>query len=130
MLTIRRPHEHELPLLKQIHKPFENEFKFPNPALLSSIYVVLDDDNIIGFGAIQPIFEAILVLKQDEPRDVRMAAAAILQGAAEEELKEVGQVHAFVQNTKVANLLKNKFGYQDTKGKSLVKIIGASNGKR
>jgi hypothetical protein len=130
MLTIRRPFEYELPELKKIHEPFEEQFKFPNPALLSSIYVVLDDDSIIGFGAVQPIFEAILVLKKDEPLSVRAEATAILQHAAEEELREVGQVHAFVQNTKVANFLKNRFGYQNTKGKSLVKIIGAKNGQR
>lgn len=128
MLTIRRPLESELSILKQIHEPFKNEFKFPDPSLLSSIYVVLNSDVIIGFGAIQPIFEAILVLKEDEPAKIRIEAAQILQLAAEEELHEVGQVHAFVQNTKVANFLKKRFGYKPTKGKALVKVWSNGNG--
>jgi hypothetical protein len=130
MLTIRRPREDEIPILKEIHKQFEDEFEFPNPDALATIYVVLDGDDIIGFGAIQHIFEAVLVLDQTKSKKVRLKAIAMLQQKGEEDLKDMDQLHAFVQNTKVENLLKNKFGYKNTKGHALVKIIERnSNGQ-
>jgi hypothetical protein len=123
MLTIRRPREDEIPILKEIHKQFEDEFEFPDPDTLATIYVVLDGDDIVGFGAIQHIFEAVLVLDQSKPREMRVEAIAMLQQKGEEDLKDMDQLHAFVQSVKVENLLKNKFGYKNTRGRSLVKII-------
>lgn len=125
-MNIRRPTVEELPKLRGIHKAFQNEFKFPNLSLISSIYVIVNDkDEILGFGAIQPIFEAIVVLDQVKSVDERLLALDMLQARADFEMKSQGidQLHVFVQNTQFGNLIKKRFGYKNTKGKSLVKVI-------
>jgi hypothetical protein len=44
---------------------------------------------------------------------------------AEDELKSQGinQFHAFVQKKSFFNLLKKRFGFKETKGAALVKVI-------
>ncbi len=124
-MELRRPKLHELPKLREIHAPFEDQFKFPDLALLSTIYVVVEYDQIIGFGTMQSILEVTVVLDQSRPAYDRMAALVVLDKQSELEAKEQGynQIHAFIQDKKFANLMKNKFGYKKTKGKSFVKII-------
>lgn len=124
-MELRRPKPDELNQLRSIHEPFKDEFEFPDFTLLSSIYVAVEGEEIIGFGAVQPIFEAVLVLDQRKSIDERLIALDLLENRAEVELKSQGikQVHAFVQNDIFGNLLRNRFEYKNTKGKSLVKNI-------
>lgn len=123
-MILRRPTPEELPRLRELHKQRDNEFKFPDIELLSSIYVVCDDDNkILGFGAIQPIFEAIIVLDEKLGMDTRLMSFNQLLARADHEMKSQGidSLHAFVQDRKFYNLLKNKYDFKDTKGRALVR---------
>lgn len=124
-MNLRRPRADELSKLRAMHEPFKNQFKFPDLDLLSSIYVVVEEDEIIGFGAIQPIFEAIVILNQDKSKDERLMALEMLEARAEYEIQSQGitQLHAFVQDSSFFNLLKKRYGYVSTKGQSLVKVI-------
>lgn len=125
-MKIRLPKVNELDKLKELHSQLENEFPFPDLSLVSSISVVVDDnDNIIGFGIIQPIFETIVVLDRTQTREVRLEVFQSLINKCEYELKEQGitQYHAFVQTKKFYNLLKKRFGFKVIKGDALVKVI-------
>lgn len=125
-MKMRRPLPNEYEKLRKLHKQRENEFKFPDIELLSSIYVICNDsDEIIGFGAIQPIFESILVLDSGCSVDDRLMALNRLMLRAENEMKEQGitELHAFVQDSKFFNLLKNRFDFVETKGRALIKHI-------
>jgi hypothetical protein len=123
---IRRPKPNELDKLYELHKEMDSQFSFPRIDLLSSLYVVTDsDDNILGFGAIQPIFEAILVLDQNQDIFTRVAALDELLTMAKTELGEQGitEVHAFVQDKKFENHLKSRHNFKPTKGVALVKEV-------
>lgn len=124
-MIIRRPKIDELEALRKLHEPFKDQFKFPDLNLISSIYVIISEDELIGFGAIQPIFEAIIVLDQSKSIDERVMALDMLESRAELELKTQGikQLHVFVQNNKFGNMLTNRFGYKPIKGKGLVKNV-------
>lgn len=124
-MIIRRPRADELKILRELHKPFEDQFKFPDLNLISSIYVIVQDDKIVGFGAVQPIFEAVIVLDQNRSVDERLIALDMLESRAEFELKTQGirHLHAFVQDELFGNLLKNRYEFKNTVGKSLVKAL-------
>lgn len=124
-LIIRRPRIEEIEALKQIHEPYSEEFKFPNIDKLESIYVCVENEIIVGFGALQLIYEATIVLNKDINMWNRLAALDLLQARAEDELRsmDVVHLHAFVQNKKFENLLRNRLGYISTKGNALVKVI-------
>lgn len=124
-MIIRRPHLDEIEALKQMHEPYSEEFKFPDIDRLESIYVIIQNEVIIGFGALQPIYEGTVVLNKGIDRHSRLEALGLLQHRAEEEMIERGesQIHVFVQNKRFENLLKNRFGYKETKGNALVKVI-------
>lgn len=125
-MELRRPKTEDLETLRKLHEPFKDQFKFPDFSLLSSIYVAVDeDDKILGFGSVQPIFEAVLVLDLSASVDERLLALDMLESRAEFELKTQGisQIHAFVQLPLFENLLKNRFEFKPTKGKALVKCL-------
>lgn len=124
-MELRRPRMDELNKLRKMHESFKEQFKFPDFSLLSSVYVVVHNGEIIGFGAVQPIFEAVIVLDQNKPVEERVQALDLLEQIAETELssQEVNQIHAFVQSRIFENLLKNRFGYKETKGKAMVKNL-------
>lgn len=125
-MTIRRPRPEEFERLRELHEQQSSHFAFPNIDIISSIYVVCDDDGIIvGFGILQPIFESIVVLDQNENIGDRIDAFNQLLTRAEEEMKEQGinEIHAFVQDKKFANLLKKRKGFKNTRGEALVKVV-------
>ena len=123
---IRRPRPEELVKLRELHAQRENEFNFPEIELLSSLYVVTDNnDNIIGFGAVQPIFESVIVIDKTQSLADRVAVFEQLLNKAYEEMHEQGisQLHAFVQDTKFENFLIGRYGFVPTKGTALVKKV-------
>jgi hypothetical protein len=121
-MIVRRPRVAELEKLKQLHEPFSDQFPFPDLSHVSSIYVVEDDGQILGFGTLQPILEATIVLDQKATMQEKMSALRLLQQKAEQEVGD-GQIHIFVQAKKFLNLMKKRFGYKYTKGIALVKIV-------
>lgn len=125
-MILRRPKPDEFEILQKMHIHLENQFKFPDFSLIQSAYVVEGENGeVIGFGAVQPIFEAVVVLDQSVSRNDRVKAAELLQGIAETELRSQGvtQIHAFVQDRKFVNFLRRRFGFKSTKGSAMVKVI-------
>jgi len=123
---IRRPRLDELDKLRELHEQRKEEFTFPEIDLLSSLYVITDDDdNIIGFGAIQPIFESVIVIDKSKSLSVKVNVFEQLLEKAHEEMKEQGitQLHAFVQDIKFENFLIGRYGFVPTVGVSLVKKV-------
>jgi len=124
-MILRRPRKDEFEKLVELHKQLEHEFPFPDLNIVSSLWVAVEDDEIVGFGILQPIFESILVLDKTKSKTSRITALAELEERAEYELSSQGitQFHAFVQDKKFFNLLKKRFGFKTTKGIALVKVI-------
>lgn len=124
-MIIRRPKVEDWQKLRDIHSPLQQQFSFPDFSKFSSIYVAVENDEIIGFGALQPIYEAILVLDKEKSKSLRMIALNLLHDQAESELKDKGidQLHIFVQDKKFLNYMKKRFNYIFTKGIALVKGI-------
>lgn len=124
-MIIRRPEPGEWNKLKDIHKPLQNQFSFPNFSKLSSVYVAVEDGEIIGFGALQPMYEAVLVLDETKSKNARIQALKLLHDQAESELSRLGvdQIHIFVQAKKFFNYMKKRFNYKSTKGIALVRKV-------
>lgn len=124
-MILRRPKLDELDKIRKLHEDLKDQFEFPDLNLISSMYVVVDEDEIIGFGAVQPIFESVVILNSKRSRDDRVTALTMLEDIAESELSSQGihQLHAFVQDNKLVNFLKKRFKFKSTKGQALVKVI-------
>lgn len=124
-MNIRRPKTGELDKLVDLHKQLRDEFSFPELRSVSSMYVVEHEDEIIGFGVLQPIFESILVLDKSKSRSLRLNALEMLIACADGEMKSLGykEYHAFVQKKSFFNLLKKRFQFKNTKGAALVRTI-------
>lgn len=123
-MILRRPKEEEFAKLRQIHAQQEGAFEFPDFNKLFTLYVVEHEGELIGFGAVQQLFEAIMFLDKSKPVADRVEAIGLMQEQAEAECD--GQIHAFVQDDTFANFLKRRLGYKSTKGKALVKVYDKS----
>lgn len=124
-MIIRRPKANELNKLIELHKQLEDQFEFPDLEFVCSLAVAELDGEIIGFGALQPIYECTLILNKEKPISTRFEAINKLKDFVEWELSNQGikQYHAFVQDKKFFNFLKKRFGFKNTKGTALVKVI-------
>ncbi len=125
-MIIRRPKVTEWQKLRDIHASLQGQFIFPDFSDISSVFVAVEDEEIIGFGALLPIYEAVLVLDQTKDRSVRAKALSLLHDKGNEELKAKGvnQMHIFVQNKSFLNYMKKRFNYIYTKGTALVRKVG------
>lgn len=124
---IRRVEDTDLFELQRIHKEFYAE-EFPFPEFLKQVFnsfVILDEDGrIISASIVKPILE--IVSLTDKNRSVRIRRDALAQSllVAEHVAKHEGfqGFHAFIQDREWEKHLK-RYGFQDTKGKSLVYIV-------
>lgn len=125
-MKLRRPKPEEYTKLLEMHVHLKGEFPFPDFTQISSAYVVENNDGeVVGFGAVQPIYEAVVILDPSKSLPDRVEAIGMLQDIAELELRHEGvhQIHAFVQNNTFGNFLKRRLGFKKTKGSAMVKVI-------
>lgn len=106
--------------IRDLHSRFyKEEFDFPALEELARTKVARKKHQIVGFFAIRPINEFIMVLDQDQPIRIKYDILKRLLAEA-----PPGQLHAFVQDNHFIDVLQKHFDFRPTKGISLVKSYG------
>ena len=119
----------DIPKIDKIYREHHQD-SFGIPSLLHSIMagVITENDKVIAFGMLRLIPEAIMVL--DLSQSTRIKTVAVNQLLLNSEFgvanNQLGELHAFVQDPRFANLLIKRFGFTDVIGQALVKKVGAN----
>ena len=114
----------DIPEIRKIHeKYFKDEFKFPDflKGYVNAFVIQDDDGSIIVAGGVRPIMESILITDLScTPRE-RYEGLRLALNASQVACERINhfQLHAFVQDDLWIHHLE-KYGFKDTKGKSLV----------
>jgi hypothetical protein len=112
--------------IENIHKKhFEKEFKIEELYNHHCSFLVEEDEKIISAGGIRTIMEATIVTDKDVEVSKRREALLMMLKTALDTTKNAGysELHAFVQDDKwMQHLIR--YGFQPTKGKSLVIGVG------
>jgi hypothetical protein len=103
--------------IRKLHeKYYKGEFDFPDISQNLMNRVVRDSRGIVGIGMIRPLYEVIMILNKDRGSMSRVRALSMLLNDI-----PVEQIHAFVQDERFAELLKNRFRFNSIKGIGLVR---------
>lgn len=111
--------------LRKIHeKHYKNEFQFPFDDyhhLLDKYIVTDENDDIVIFGALEVVVEAVVITNKDvhinKKRDAFYKILSCLQFSANKNC--FPQIHGIAQDEIWEKQLKKRFGFQECKGKYL-----------
>lgn len=104
----------------------QNGFRINNFKNLIIEKIIYDDNkNPIAYGIVKKLAEAILLINPEMPKITRAKAMRELMKFAEYGAKHEGcdQLHCFVKDEKLADLLESKFGFQRSQDIVLVKNL-------
>lgn len=87
--------------------------------------VLSDAEEVIAYGIVKHMAEAIILVNPDAPKISRAKAMQKLMEYAIYGSAKVGinQLHCFVSDPKLVHLLKNKYKFEETKDFVLVRHI-------
>lgn len=121
-MNYRRALTSDLEDISRIYKQQSDKFDLPIPD--SKVAGVAEDaeGKVIGFVMVRMIAETIMVLDLERnKRDRIEALKELFSGALFESCQlDIDQIHAFVQDPKLSELLKKHFGFKNCEGESLV----------
>jgi hypothetical protein len=123
-MKIRQFQESDLEELKRIHKQYEHEFHFDelfSPHATDRFTITDDNDKIVLYGTNALILETFAITNKElSVKDRRAALLMLLQACMfSAGRNNFDQLHCFIQDDTWAKQLR-KYGFRDTKGKSLV----------
>ncbi len=104
--------------VRALHEKFyKDEFDFPLRHELFDIKIVRCGNQIIGMGAVRPIYEVIMILDKKQRLKTKVNVLKLLLN----ESQSRNQVHAFVQDDNFASILQNHFGFKPIVGTGLIR---------
>jgi citrate lyase synthetase len=123
-MIIRRLRREDMHRIDEIYKSHHQD-DFSLPSLINTITsaVVTDDlGELIGFGAVKILAEAIMVLDLDRPKNDRLEAMQLLMDEAIRACHKRGitQLHVFVKKEEMQRLLQRKFGFNIVTDQAMV----------
>lgn len=124
-LNLRRPIDKDVPKIEEIGKAYS--FTLPDRFLHAA--VVEKNDEVIAFGLIHIIIEAILICQGSDREKVELIRMLLKQAKEDTVYYKYNQIHVFVKDESFANILEKHFGFKDAVGRVLVLNIEDENGK-
>ena len=118
--------ESDLTKVDELYRRFhQDSFGLPSLEYTTMAGVIESKDKLIACGMIRLIPEAIMVLDLSQSPRVRLEAINLLLLNSEFGVigRQMDGLHAFVQDTHFADLLKSRFGFSDVVGQALVRKV-------
>ena len=122
-MHFRKLHNSDLPDINQINQ--QQDFRLDDLQHCVIDGVIIHNNEVVAYGIVKRQAEAIILVDKNKPKITRARALRELMriailGAKADDCK---QLHCFVSDVKVAELLKRKFGFVETKDIVLVRDL-------
>lgn len=119
-ISLRRPRVEDLEKIRNLEKSYE--FQIPSKFIHAAVAV--DGEEILAFGLIRFLIEAVLVCDGRKRQKVESISQLLSQMTVDAKSLKIPQIHAFVRDEIFADILIKKFNFIEEKGKALVLNVG------
>ncbi len=87
--------------------------------------IVEVENEVVAYGILKPFAEAVITLDHTRSKRIKLEAIQQMLWMAEKKCKEmkISNLHFFTENEQFAQLMMNKFDFQEIMGKSFVKEL-------
>lgn len=122
-VRVRAIEKNDIPEIERLNEL--QDFKLNNISNCIIDNIAIDDDRTIAYGIVKHFAEAVILVNPESTRLSRAKALRELLKVAVFGTKKAGltQLHCFVSDEKVAQLLEKKFNFIRSKDICLVKNI-------
>lgn len=126
-MRIRRPRKEDSDKIEKI----ANRYEFVLPNKFHSAAVIEENNEVIAFGMIRLILDAIMVVENGSKRDIVESLNLLMQCAVIDAVNlGHNEVHVFVRDRKFADILKKHFKFEEVEGISLFLKLGENDGQQ
>lgn len=124
-MRIRGTCTRDLEIINDIWRKYHSDsFGLPdiNNNAITHAVVTNGNDEVMGFGVVKVLAEAIMILELEESKEHRLEGLQLLMDEAIRACREakISQLHVFVKDENLSRLLQRKYAFIPVKDQTLV----------